>query len=92
MLRNSRGDLTGNGSEADKALWVKINVLNVDLDSRYEFLVTYRSGGWGTAAGRGCPVLESQIKPEVLYSWIQGLYWKMAPRIDRSSGEFRKHH
>jgi hypothetical protein len=54
-LRNSQGVLFGTGQNADEAVWVKITVLSVDQNSRYDFLTNYCAATWWNSQGVNIP-------------------------------------
>lgn len=54
-LRSSQGEIFGIGPEADQAVWVKINVLNIDTNIRYVFLTNYCSAEWWNSRGVSLP-------------------------------------
>jgi hypothetical protein len=51
MLRNKTGELFGIGPEADQALSVKLTVLNVIPDSKYDFILNRCSAAWSNGNG-----------------------------------------
>lgn len=51
MLRNNSGELFGIGPVADQALPVKITVLNVDSESRYDFILNRCNAAWWNGQG-----------------------------------------
>ena len=51
MLRNKSGDLFGSGPEADQAMTVEIQVLNVNPAARYDFILNRCNASWWTGKG-----------------------------------------
>ena len=52
MLRNSKGNTFGIGSQADQPLKVKITVLNVDPSNTYDFMLNYCNAEWWNSKGQ----------------------------------------
>jgi hypothetical protein len=68
MLRNSKGNTFGVGSEADLPLIVKINVLNVNPGNTYDFLLNHCEAEWWNSKGQAisCPGEPNRITGFVL--------------------------
>jgi len=82
MLRAPDGSRFGVGPGADLPLTVKIKVLNVPVDSEYDFTVNMCRARWWNGEGKalGCPSQESNINGFVTLLYTPYLETK---RVDR---------